>query len=382
MWGGAHLVLKTVGGDYDFLQVSKYGPSASGNVSGIPLANLSLVNAGLNSGPLMLRTAANSNMHFVTNGIERMRLTGAGPLEFYGVSYQKLLSLGEDGYGGGWLQLYDTAGHLTAAIGQSDDENAGYLDIRGTGGDPVLLIDGNSGGTNSAYLGMTGSASTAEFSMDETGTLAVQLPANSIYNPEILDEPGVASYAMGTGYVDVTTDGVVLGSRSIYAPSYGYVLVIASAEVEVAHSAGNTSQAYFGVSNSSTVFPENQDVALSYDYEVSSGIRSVPVTCHRVFTILSGGTHTFYFLGMKVAAGTFHCQDIQLTLMYVATGYGSVDAARASEAPSPEPEAQRPALTEADIARERSETESFAIARLERELAEIRAELTRIKARR
>ena len=382
IWGGAHLALKTAGGDYDFLQVSKYGPSASGNVSGIPLANLSIVNAGLESGPLMLRTASNSNMHFVTNGIERMRLTGAGPLEFYGVSYQRLLDFGEDGYGGGRLQLYDAEGNLTAALRESYDENAGCLEIRGPGGDPVLAIDGNIDGTGSAYLGMLGSSSYAEFSMDLSGDASVQLPANSIGEFEILDEPGVASYAMGTGYVDVTTDGVVLGSRSIYAPNYGYVLVVASAEIEVAHSAGNTSQAYFGVSNSSTVFPDNQDVALKYDYEVSSGIRCVPVACHRLFAVPSSGTYTFYFLGMKTAAGIFHCLDIQLTLLYVATGYGAVDAAVASAAPSAGPEAQRPPLTESDIARERSETEALAIARLERELAEVRAEISRIKEKR
>jgi hypothetical protein len=71
---------KTSGGAYDHLAITKYGPSAGGNVGGIPLTNLAELDAGINGGPLLLRVGSNNPLYFMTNNVQRMRLTANGNL--------------------------------------------------------------------------------------------------------------------------------------------------------------------------------------------------------------------------------------------------------------------------------------------------------------
>lgn len=77
-WGSATVSLNTNGGTFDYLQLYKGGPSTNGDIAGIPLANLSQVNAGANAGPLMLRVITSNPMYFLTSNQERMRITADG----------------------------------------------------------------------------------------------------------------------------------------------------------------------------------------------------------------------------------------------------------------------------------------------------------------
>ena len=72
------IFLKTAAFPYDRLQIEKYGPTAGGTVAGIPLANLSLVSAGADAGPLMLNVMEDTCMYFGTDNTERMRITSDG----------------------------------------------------------------------------------------------------------------------------------------------------------------------------------------------------------------------------------------------------------------------------------------------------------------
>lgn len=76
--GFAEIRSKTTGGVNDYLTLYKGGPSTSGTTAGIPLANLSRVAAGAQAGALMLQVITNNPMYFVTNNIERMRITSNG----------------------------------------------------------------------------------------------------------------------------------------------------------------------------------------------------------------------------------------------------------------------------------------------------------------
>jgi hypothetical protein len=72
--------LKTPGGIYNRLEINKWTAGASGTQAGIPLDNLSQVIAGVDAAALMLGTANNNPLHFVSNNIERMRLYANGTL--------------------------------------------------------------------------------------------------------------------------------------------------------------------------------------------------------------------------------------------------------------------------------------------------------------
>ena len=70
--------LKTAGGDFDILQMMKFGPAAGGAWAGVPLAGLGMVSAGANSSGMMLRVGGPSPISFVNNDTLRMAVAVGG----------------------------------------------------------------------------------------------------------------------------------------------------------------------------------------------------------------------------------------------------------------------------------------------------------------
>lgn len=99
---------------------------------------------------------------------------------------------------------------------------------------------------------------------------------------------------------------------------------------------------------------------------------------HGLFEVASEGTYTYYFLGDETS-GDFRLYDAQLTLLYIPTGYGTVMPTVQGAAEKEMRGGGRPGLTPAEVAAERAESESADVARIERELAAMRAELEALK---
>jgi len=214
--------------------------------------------------------------------------------------------------GGGRLTLNTTSGNTFVDVfPDSDPGGGGFFQVTRNNSTVGVSIDGNYNGTQSPRLSMYGTSS-AYLNMNETGDQSVILPAGAISNSEILDEPGVASVtahdtsptalAMQAGFN-------TLASRTISAPSQGYVLALGSAQPTINHSGGTHSQAEFGVSDISGSFPTNQDCLLRIPAENVSAVYTFPITVHGLFQVGSAGNHTFYFLGNK-ATGTFTANDV------------------------------------------------------------------------
>jgi len=195
---------------------------------------------------------------------------------------------------------------------------------------------------------------------------------------EILDEPGVASSTEGSSSVALSGGVNMLRFRTINAPAAGYVLAIGTCEVSILHTSGTMSDAYFGVSNQSGVFPGNQDVHLHLAAAVGSGERKYPVTVHGLFSV-SSGLNTLYFYA-KETLGVFYAYDIQFTLVYFPTAYGVIEPTLAGEPSTPDEELpQRPPMTLEEVTAEQAEAETFHTSRIERELAEIRTRLEAVE---
>ena len=56
------------------LALIKYPPGLPGNIGGIPKSNLAVITADAGAGALLIGTIQNSNMYFISNNAERMRL--------------------------------------------------------------------------------------------------------------------------------------------------------------------------------------------------------------------------------------------------------------------------------------------------------------------
>ena len=103
------------------------------------------------------------------------------------------------------------------------------------------------------------------------------------------------------------------------------------------------------------------------------------MTVHSLFEVSSSGTYTYYILGQEIT-GNFEVTDMQLTLIYIPTAYGMVISTATTSDNTPGGRTpERPVLTQADIAAERIESESFNRDRIEREIARMSEELEALK---
>ncbi|MFO0840004.1 MAG: hypothetical protein U1D55_15965 [Phycisphaerae bacterium] len=144
---------------------------------------------------------------------------------------------------------------------------------------------------------------------------------DSLDAADIGDEPGVAS-AIDTTPDTVSTSITTLLTRSITIPTAGYVLVWASGEANVTHSAGVSSTATFGVTDSTAAFPANQVGRLTLPAGAAAGTYRFQIAPHGLFSVASG-VHTFSLIG-QTATGTWTADSMQLSLLFVPTAYGTV----------------------------------------------------------
>jgi hypothetical protein len=277
---------------------------------------------------------------------------------------------------GGKIDLRDEANNEIFAIEPDVDGTGGYLRIRRGVGATGIAVDGNYLNSNEPRLSISGSTQGAYFRMDQSGDASVALPAGAISSAEISDEPGAASYAEASPSAVTIPVGsyTTIASRSITVPAAGYVLVIATGQAQAAHTNGSASSCNFGVSDAATSLPINQDVAFVIPPDAASGAYHVPATVHGLFSVGGAGTYTYYFLGYGIL-GFMYCFDSQLTLVYLPSAYGTVVPTLAGTGENAEDSGTRPGLTAADIASERARSEADNAARIERELAEMRARI-------
>jgi len=247
-----------------------------------------------------------------------------------------------------------------------------------------------------------GTDRTVRFQMSESGDDCVELPPSSIGQAEILDEPGVAS-ATRISTLPLANGFNTILSRSIAAPSDGYILVIGTVEFTVWNT-GSGAWLNLGVSTTSSSFPANQDMSLSITSAMAVSQYTFVTSVHGLFAV-SVGTRTFYLLGRQTS-GDWGANNAQLSLLFFPTAYGTVSstlAAASAAGPEGETVALRGAVPLAgkvavvgsvaadgsveehgtspdDVAQERASCEAFNAARMERELQEMRARLARVES--
>ena len=280
---------------------------------------------------------------------------------------------------GGFVDLYDETGVFHSGLEADSAGTGGFAYIYRSTSSQGFIVDGNTG-ANEPRVTISGSARSAVFDMADTGNASVLLPNNAISAAECFDEPGVASNKEGVSGVTIgSTSLTTILSRTITAPGAGHVLVLATSQVQIPHTTGTNDLYNFGVSDSASTLPDNQDVFTTVISALPTGTYQKVVTPHGLFSV-SAGAHTFFFLGQKTNSTAADAQafDVQFTLAYFATAYGTVTTAAASPAVSvagsggDEAAPLRAAMNLADIQAERAESIAANQARLQRELTEMR----------
>jgi hypothetical protein len=302
-----------------------------------------------------------------------------GGLDLYGTAGSLPMFAGGSTVFGGSLYFYDEAGNITSYISADSDGEGGNMGIYRDVGSTGIFLSGNYAGSNDSYLGIYGSSRSATFDVRLEGNSSVNLPTDAIGSTEILEEAGCASYVEGVASVSLDLTPVAIASRSIVAPSDGYILAIATCQGQTYHNNGTPSSAHFGVSDVANSFPGAQDVLYYVSSNMPTGWFDRVVTVHGLFPV-SFGTHTFYFLGEE-NSNDFTAYDASLTLVFIPTAYGTTDVpgALVSNATEERSSTQSKAITAQDIAAERTECERLNEERIRRELDEMRARIDELE---
>ncbi len=225
------------------------------------------------------------------------------------------------------------------------------------GGGQINLYNASGGPTMSLYGGLSGDN-------------AVVFPLDAIHAVEIANEAGVASSSDGVNSVALSGTGRdTLLAQSIVAPDSGYLLIIGSAQVVIYHANGTLSAADLGIMLDSTV-PSNQDLGLSLPSSAPTGFYRLPITA-QILQPVGPGSHDVVFWGEEFS-GDYTVLDMQLSVVYLPTAYGTV--AKVSSRNVPDDQAPRRTVTPS-LHTIRAESEAANRARIEAELAKIRAQL-------
>lgn len=245
-----------------------------------------------------------------------------------------------------------------------------------------ITMESNSGG--SALLSMSGDASSFTVNTDTTGNNAVIMPTSAVSAAEILDEPGIANNQ--TGAVTIPTTNTSVLSRSITVPAAGHVLVLVDGDTAMNHtSGGGTAWVSWHIDNvAGGTGSGNDDMTFQIPSGSATGTYDFATSAHAVFAV-NAGTHTFHLnmfrAGGATAATLF---DGQMTLIYFPTTYGTVapsftgpEFADGNHDNSRGP--IRGPLTGSQIAAERAQSQADNMARVQAELAQMRADMEEMR---
>ncbi len=353
------------------------------------LANFSLQSGyAVSSGTSLQDAYHNGNtIHFDnTNGpINLQEFSGNSPvINFNNALAQARLVLGSNSFeDAGFMVLGGALGN--AIIRMENDFSTGgggfFVLSRNDVGDSGVVMQGNVSGNENAALSIIGADRAMALNTNAAGDESVVVPNSAINATEMLNEPGVAETSNSglTALTQASPTIDVIRSITIDAPSGGYVLVMATAEVSLGHFAGTTTSVNLGISANETSFFANTDHETRIPSTAPDGVYDYTVTVHALMSA-TAGANTYYFLGdlNNNAPVTCSILDQQVTALFVPTAYGPAALQLQSNLPD-EYNQVSPPMSQLDILAERDAAIQANAARQQRELEEMRAVIQQLK---
>jgi hypothetical protein len=277
---------------------------------------------------------------------------------------------------GATIKTYSPNGFLISYLGDDGSTEGSYFSLARSGSGLVgFMVDGNYAGTNSPHMSLTGADRSTIFDMSKSGNASIELPNSSVSSLEISNEAGVGNSAIQTN-IDLDADFKTIRSRGCVFPTDGYVVVIATCELQTWLDGINGETVTLGFSAAAGVIPDYQ-----YDKTFLSTTPCCqyiePITIHRFFQV-SAGTTTFYFQG-KCTSGLSRVQIADLTVLFFPTAYGAISPTAVEPGETREASTTTAATME-DLIEERVQMQTSAIkAEFESEMAALRNELASLR---
>ena len=227
------------------------------------------------------------------------------------------------------------------------------------------------------WLGITVDTDSEITPRTQLATVPYAFKVGSVQSLDIVNEPGVAAFS-GPNYPLYLDDSTftVICSLTINCPTEGYVMAVAHSRIATLpqHTTGTNSHATVGISDISTSLPGNQDLDFQIDGAAPSGVYSFPYGVTSMFEVPSAGSYTYYYLAYEYPDCSISVADIQFNLIYFPTAYGTVDPAPPpTKTPDGDGSTRLGGLTK--MATDTEPAEILDVARLERELAAMKAKI-------
>ena len=277
-----------------------------------------------------------------------------------------------NGVGQNTLDVLDPSGGRIVRVAEdASGAGGGFMLVSTTPGGPLgIEMNGNDGSGNAALF--VDGASGVAFDSAQSGSASVVLPVDAIDSTELANEPGLARRDEDVSFVlPSNPPGLSAGtimSRSIVAPSDGFVIAIATMEESVTHGPANT-QWRVGFSLVPGELELEEQFSGFIPLAAPAGLYIGARTIHRVYQVEEGLT-TIHLTGFSLdptgSAYEIRMADVHLSLLFIPTAYGTVSGGGVGEAPVVE--------REASIADN--------VARMEAEMAAMRAEIEAMRAER
>lgn len=266
----------------------------------------------------------------------------------------------------------------------SSSRGGGFLRIgRNGAGLSGLLVDGNVAGSESTRVSISGSE--ASIILDASSPLEndrVIPPNNTIVSGEIGDEPGVVNEDMASANIAFGGIPQTMLSATINAPAPGFVLSLATSEIECFKSTAKIdSEIILGVAHSGTTPPANASFATRIPASTPSGTCRQIATFHSIVPVPAGADtlNLVAFRTPDASSGisSVRLNDTRLSLLYFPTAYATVSPTLI--------ERRRPGQRTADVDPARGpmtlpEIEASCPAPIEADNASTRAELSACRA--
>jgi hypothetical protein len=230
-----------------------------------------------------------------------------------------------DASGGARLTLSNSSGYAYATLaGSAGTTGSKFWLSKDAVGDNGFWVETNVGSSGSGRMDLIGASESFSVNLTQTGNSAVVLPSESVGSDEILDEPGVANI-QASSETSMTTGSVkTVASRTIVAPSSGYVFAVGTAQLKVYNYDSGSDRFWFGISDQINAWSGAvQETYIELPGVLPGGWYYYQAMAQGLFPV-SSGTHTFH-LNVLEEYGEGWVSARQLTLMYFPTAHGSVD---------------------------------------------------------
>lgn len=156
-----------------------------------------------------------------------------------------------------------------------------------------------------------------------------ELASSAVDATKMSDEAGVASISSGTDIALALGTPVNVVSRTISAPTSGYVIATATVNAELGHAPPiDDSEVLMSISLTSATHDAGNLVRFLLPFTATAGVYRASLSATDVFSV-AAGSRTFYVVAESQDGLSNTIMDSNLNLIFVPTAYGTVTAAEA-----------------------------------------------------